>query len=138
MSELLGSIVGGGGAFASRAANADIISAGATGGTAILTLSPPAGQKVRLTHLSTDVAAEQAGISVVFGSTTVISEKIVAGGQPRGPLRFSVGSYQAYAAGAPPNGNYPTMTGKLNEVLTITKNAGNTGQDIYYGYEYGE
>jgi len=136
MSELLGSIVGGGGAFASRAANADIISAGVTG--TILTLTPPDGQRVKLTHLSTDVAVEQSGISVVFGTTTVVSEKILAGGQPRGPLRFSVGTFQAYAAGAPPNGNYPAMTGKINEVLTITKNAGNTAQDIYYGYEYGE
>ena len=136
MSELLGSIVGGGGAFATREADSDIIASGVTG--VIRTLTPPAGQRVRLTHLSTDVAVEQGGISVVFGATTVISEKIVAGGQPRGPLRFSIGTFQAYVAGAPPNGNFPAMTGKVNEALTIVKNAGNTSQAIYYGYEYGE
>lgn len=135
MSALLSTIVETGGDFITRAASSGLISSGVTG--TILTLTPPAGQRVKLTNLSTTAATNQVGISVVIGASTVITELDLDGDSPNTAAKFSVGNYQAYAAAAPPLANYNQFTGKTNEVLTILKNAGNTTVTVYYGYEYG-
>lgn len=135
MSEKLSSIVKTGGDFITRAVNGGSIASGVTG--TILTLTPPSGQRVRLTHLSTTAAANQVGISVVIGGSTLISELDLDGDSPNTAVKFSVGNYQPYGVAAPPMTNYSQFTGKTNEVLTILKNAGNTTVTVYYGYEYG-
>ena len=113
------------------------INAGAASGT-ILTISPPSGQRVRVTNLSTAAGVNQASISILFDTTTVLSNKTISGGTPvASDARFSIGSYQDYAAGTPPSGNHPFITGKLNEPLVLS--AGSiTTQIIYYAYEFGE
>lgn len=136
MSETLSDIVKTGGDFITRSASGGTISSGVTG--TILTLTPPAGQRVRLTHLSVTAAASpQVGISVLLGISTVIDEQEVAGTLPSGFNTFSVGNYQPFSSGNPPSTNYQQFTGKTNEALTILKNAGNTTVTIYYGYEFG-
>ena len=137
MSDKLSAIIKTGGDFITRAAAGGTIAIGATGGATILTLTPPTGQRVRLTHLSTTAGANQVGISVLIGAETVISELDLDGDTPNTATKFSIGSYQAYGAAAPPLANYRQFTGKVDEALTITKNAGNTVSTIYYGYEYG-
>ena len=134
MSEKLSAIVKTGGDFITRAAAGGTIAIGTTGATI---LTPPSGQRVRLTHLSTTAGANQVGISVTLGSDVVITELDLDGDSPNTTAKFSVGSYQAYGAAAPPLANYSQFTGKVDEALTITKNAGNTVSTIYYGYEYG-
>ncbi len=135
MSDKLNTIVEAGGDFITRAASGGTISTGVTG--TILTLTPPTGQRVRLTHLSVDTAANQVGVSVVIGAHTIIDEQEVAGPLPSGFNSFSVGNYQPFSPGNPPSTNYQQFTGKKDEVLTILKNAGNTNRNIYYGYEFG-
>ena len=135
MSALLSTIVKNGGDFITRSASGGTIGAGVTG--TILTLTPPAGQRVRLTHLSTTAGANQVGISVLIGASTLISELDLDGDSPNTTAKFSVGNYQSYAAGTPPVSNFHQFTGKTDEALTIVKNAGNTTVTIYYGYEYG-
>jgi hypothetical protein len=135
MSEPLSAIVKTGGDFITRFAGGGTIATGQTG--LLLTLDPPSGQRVRLTHLSTTAGAAQSGISVLLGSDTVIDEMELDGDTPNQAANFSVGKYQPYAAGNPPMTNYHQFTGKTGEDLTITKNAGNTAAIIYYGYEYG-
>ncbi len=139
MSELLSSAFSGGG-FATRLASTGIILAGSTG--TVLTLTPPAGQKVRLTALSQDPTYEQAGISILFDSTEVITEGRLRSAAPEGTNSttkdFSVGSYFPYSGSIPPVGNFLHFTGKQDEELIITKTAGGTGQNIYYAYEFGE
>ena len=137
MSELLSTIVESGGDFITRSVGGSSIANGVTG--TILTLTPPSGQRVKLTHLSTTAAAgAQVGISVIIGGVSVVSVLSVDGGSPQAPgSRFSVGSFQAYGVGNPPSGNHLQFTGKIDEVLTIEKNAGATTTTLYYGYEYG-
>ena len=135
MSKVLNSIVGDSSDFSTRAIGGGTIAAGVTG--TILTLTPPTGQRVRFTHLSTTAGVSQAGISVLFAAESVISEDVINGGAPNAGS-ISVGSFQEYAAAAPPSGNYLFWTGKADEALTVVKNAGNTAQIIYYGYEFGE
>jgi hypothetical protein len=140
MSELLSSITGGGDGFAVRLASSGFIAAGVTG--TILTITPPAGQKVRLTALSQEAAYEQAGISIFFDAEEVISEARLRSAAPEGTngatKDFSVGPYFDWAGTLPPVSNFQHLTGRQDEVLTIVKNAGNTIQNIYYGYQLGE
>ena len=135
MSVTLSSVFPSGGDFITRSASGGSISSGNTG--TLVTLTPPSGQRVRLTHLSTTSGSTQAGISVAVGSNTLINALTVSGGTPNAASRFSLGNFQPYAAGDPPFGNYKQFTGKVGEALTIVKNAGNTSQTIYYGYEFG-
>ena len=140
MSKLLSSIAGGGSDFSTRFASSGVINSGVTG--TILTLTPPAGQRVRLTALSQTAASEQAGISVLFDATVIISEARLRSGAPEGTngatKDFAVGPYFDYAGILPPVGKFQHFTGKADEVLTVTKNTGNTAANIYYGYEFGE
>ena len=137
MSTLLGAVMGGGGDFIPRSVGSGVIASGTSSASALLTLTPPSGQRVRLTHLSTQAGSVQTGISVDFGAATVIGNDAISGATPNSGSR-SVGSFQAYAAGTPPQGNTIYLTGKLDESVVITLGAGSTTSIIYYGYEYGE
>jgi len=132
MSEKLTKIAGKQNDFATRFMGGGSVG---TGVLNVLTLTPPSGQRVRLTHLSTAAGTSQITISITIGGVTVILFGGINGGDPS--VGFSVGSYQPYAAGIPPNKNYEHFTGATDEVLNITSNNATT-TTIYYGYEYGE
>lgn len=135
MSELLGSAFSGG-EFTPRAAISGNLTPPLFGD--ILTITPPAGQKVRLTHLSTATPSDESGISVSFGASVLVSALALTGDNPSSGTRFSVGNYQPYAAATPPAGNFQYFTGKTDEPLIINKDIGGTSVTIYYGYEIGE
>ena len=124
--------------FTALEANGGSIGAGASGD--ILTITPPTGQRVRLTHLSTtDIdTAFELFITVSFGLVDIISMGFLYGHAPI-TGRFSVGSYQpySYANPAPPSGNFEYFTGATDEALVVSK-SGSTENTIYYGYEFGE
>ena len=134
MSEKLNTIVGKQNDFATRLIGGGSISSGVI--NTILTLTPPAGQRVRLTHLSTASGTNQLSISITIGGVTVIAFGSVNGSDPS-LGGFSIGSYQPYAAGNPPNGNYKYFTGATDEVLNIIS-SNVTTTTIYYGYQFGE
>ena len=103
-----------------------------------LLLTPPIGQRARLTHLSTTAGVNQSSISIFLGTVTVLSSKTINGGSPVASSNsFSIGSYQPYGAGSPPSGNHPFITGKTDEVINITS-SGALSNTIYYAYEFGE
>ena len=138
MSEKLNTITGKENDFATRfMGGGSKVSGG--GASIMLTLAPPPGQRVRLTHLSTTAGVFLGDISVKFDSTTVYTGNIY-GSRPDGgaSVSFSVGSFQEYAAGPPPAGNYQWWTGGTDEVLTIVKNGADPSQTFYYGYQFGE
>mgnify|MGYP005991250083 CR=1 FL=1 len=124
--------------FTALEANGGSIGAGASGD--ILTVTPPAGQRVRLTHLSTtDIdTAFELSITVSFGLVDIISMGYLCGHAPI-TGRFSVGSYQpySYTNPLPPAGSFGFFTGGTDEALVIGK-TGSTENTIYYGYEFGE
>lgn len=138
MSEKLNTIVGKQNDFATRLMGGGSVVSGAGAGTK-LTLTPPAGQRVRLTHLSTGAAIFLGDMSVKFGSTTVYTGNIF-GSTPDGgaSVSFSVGSYQPYVGASPPAGNYEWWTGEVDEVFTLVKNGADPSQTFYYGYQFGE
>tara|TARA_R110000764_G_scaffold28039_3_gene66016 strand:+ start:1232 stop:1651 length:420 start_codon:yes stop_codon:yes gene_type:complete len=139
MSEKLNSIVGAPSDFATRFMGGDTIPTISTSSTP-LTLTPPPGQRVRLTHLSTNAGEFMGGMSVLFDGVTVFAGTINGPApQGAGTSSFSIGKYQPYAAGAPPAGNYKLWTGAVDEVLTLVKDGGaNPSRPVNYGYQFGE
>ncbi len=138
MSDKLSLIVESGGDFITRSASGGTISSGVTG--TILTKTPPTGQRVRLTHLSTTAGTDQLGVSVLFGDVVVVDEDRLSGDNPQASGDyFSIGRFQAYGAALSrsPSKNFHQFTGKTRQSLTIVKDTGNTATDIYYGYEFG-
>ena len=105
----------------------------------LVTLTPPPGQRVRVTNLST---IPNVGIPLIsqvqltFGTTEVFDGGI-SGSDPDRVGRVSIGSYQDYPAGDPPLGNHKHITGKINEVFTVDTTK-ITEQALYYAYEFGE
>ena len=136
MSAPLNTIVESGGDFVTREAAGGTIASGATG--TILTLTPLAGQRVRLTHLSTASPVIQINITVRFDAIDLVTAKSVQGDSPQAPAEFSIGSYQPYTAGLPPSGNHKHITGKIDEVLYIILTTSTITVDLYYAYEFGE
>ena len=141
MSVLLSSVIGGSGDFITRSIGSGSVASGAAAGT-LFTVTPPTGQRVRLTALTTgDGVLAQVGITVTFGTTDVVSVGNVHGDDPTVGASFSVGNYYPYAplvATDPPVSNHLWFTGKIDEVLTVTKNTGATNRELFYGYEVGE
>ena len=125
------------GEFVALEASSGTIGTGVTGD--ILTVTPPSGRRVRLTHLSTTSGSSQTDISITLGIAPVLVSQSISGYLPQANSgRYSIGRFQPYTAGAPPSGNHPFITGKTDEALIISKGAGNTGIAIYYAYEFGE
>ena len=138
MSQKLKTIFAGGGQFSERSTNGGQIPSGTSSGT-ILTLTPPAGQRVKLTHLSTQAGNNFFGIQILIGTKDIFNGfRSLNGGQPVAlNLRQSVGNFQPYAAGDPPTGNARHFMGETNESITINANT-NTTSIIYYAYAFGE
>ena len=116
----------------------------AAGGTVVnpntmnLVLTPPSGQRVRVTHLSTLAGVNQSSISITIGGASVLTNKTIQGDAPDASANeFSIGSYQPYTAGLPPSGNHLYITGKTDEAINITS-SGALSNTIYYAYEFGE
>ena len=101
-----------------------------------LVVTPPPGQRVRLTHLSVDVSGSEANITVAFGSTNVLTNVTIWGASATNGT-YSIGKYQPYPVGQPPWGNHTYITGKTDEPLTITK-VSPLSYTLYYSYEFGE
>ena len=130
-SETLSSIVGGGGLFVAKTITGTLIIApGATG--LLATITPPSGQRVKLTGLSADGASPQSGISVAFGGADIITEKSLEGLTSATPLQsvdeFKIGHGTS---------NHTFIIGEVDAAVTITKDSGNTVQGILYAYEFG-
>lgn len=110
-----------------------IIASGVTG--ELVKITAPAGQLVRLHTLSTNTSVAQAGISVSVDAETVISEKILT--------RVTGDTSQFYLTRAIniAAGNLGDGAGRISELIgaeiIISKNAGNTLEDISYAYEFG-
>lgn len=135
MSEALNSIVGKQNDFATRFMGGG--STSATGdGVPIVTLTPPAGQRVRLTHLSTAAGTTRPSLKLAFDALDITITFTLDGDDPSS--NWTVGSYQDYTAGNPPSGNHLFFTGDVDEVFYIISTAGAATGTIYYGYEFGE
>ena len=112
------------------------------GTTEIFRVTPPAGQRVRLTNLSTDPGTYRRLCSLFFGTTELINNDVISGDKPDDTNAFgegySVGRYQDYPAGDPPFNSREELTGKIDEAVYVQCGDSVSSVRVYYGYEFGE
>ena len=136
MSELLSSVVGGGGSgFQSEGITFQNITSGQTG--ELISIPEVSGKVYRIFLLATSTPSAQPGISLITNGNTIESEKILIDSSPSSTGTSSFGISRII--------NSTTVTlgrGFYNVVecssFSIEKNAGNTTEDIDLSYETGE
>jgi len=127
-----GQIIVEGAGFATRFAST-AITLGSGQSSTFITLTPPSGQKVRLTALQLSANSET-NISVDIGSETVITTKTLVATTPNAANQFFIGQLGSSSR----SGTYLWLTGKVDEVITVTKTSGSTANTVQYAYEFGE
>ncbi|MFK5949862.1 MAG: hypothetical protein QM500_13955 [Methylococcales bacterium] len=138
MSELLSSVITSGGDFITRTiGDGTIISAGTSG--LVLTLTPPAGQRVRITYLSTKVGESRSNVNIAFGGNNIGSIIDIGDGNTGGvSTRTSIGGNPVNSGSSLPFNNYRFMTGGKNESFTLSVTSALAIGQVSYGYEFGE
>jgi hypothetical protein len=127
MSELLSSITGGGGGFIAKFASPLVSVASGSTGT-IATITPPAGQKVRLTAIAASVLQINLTTITIGGSDVVTSVLLdVSGGLGNQANEFYIGF------GSP---NQVYIDGDIDEAIEIKTNVATTSNTIYT-YQFG-
>lgn len=96
----------------------------------IIVITPPAGNRVRLTELAT-TAGTETGISMTVGAKNVVTSlDLESISTSTGAGEFKIGISDGTS-------NTAEILGDTDETVTIIKDAGNTTQTITYSYEYG-
>lgn len=134
-SVLLSSVIGGSAWKIQSASLVQTLSSGVTGD--IITLTAPAGQLVKLYQLSCKTSGTQTGISVVSDDVTIVDQKEL---DDFAPLTAS-GTFvitRGFGSSSATNASAGILTEVIGKEVVIKKNAGNTGIDIEYAYEYGK
>lgn len=124
------------GEFVAQFAGSGTVASSTPGGT-ILTITPPSGQRVRVTNLSTDTSGIITNATLSFDSLDILTSISISGQAPNSGLRYSIGNYQPYGVGAPPVGNHKFITGKIGEAFIVSTTSTTSGV-LYYAYEFGE
>lgn len=129
-SVLLSSLTGGGGgSFVAKFASPTVsVSSGATGTFA--TLTPPAGQKVKLTALASGGTTQTNLTTVTVGGVDVISAVILESDTtpPDAANQLTIGFT---------NPNCDSIIGDVDEVVELKTNV-STSQTTIYAYQFGE
>jgi len=113
------------------------ITSGASG--TMVTLSPPSGQKVRLTALGMVATTTETGITVQVNSVDAVDSKVLVGTNATTANGFLIAPGIPNGIGASEVGSaYPPIVGGIDEDITIIKDTGSTAADIIYGYQFGE
>ena len=119
--------------FVSRESSGEkVVSTGASGD--IIVLTPPAGQRVKLTKLICTTGPET-GITITVGLTTVVNSLDL---EDNTATSFAANEFIVGTSSGSAISPIPEILGKTNEVVTITKDTGSTSSNINYAYEYGE
>lgn len=119
----------GGGSFISKFASKTIeVSSGATG--TYITLTPPSGQRVKLTALSSSGVTQTNLTTITVGANVVVSDALMGqnGANPPDVDEFLIG-FGFY--------NQVPILGDIDEVIEISTNVA-TSQGTFYTYQFGE
>ena len=129
---LLSTLVGSDEGFVANSYSTPIsVASGVTGD--IFVITPPAGERVRLTGLSPS-AGQENGVSLTIGSKSFVTAKNLSS-SPSVANSFAVGPTSV--AGGSGVGLVVSVVGLKDEVFTLSKDTGSTTQTILYAYEFG-
>ena len=106
------------------------VAPGASG--AIITLTPPSGERIVLTCLATTGSAE-GGVTVNVNGSPVITSKDLDSDTTTALDRFNVGAGSNGSVFSYP-GTLKEIVGGIDEVITVVKDTGNTTRTIAYSY----
>lgn len=140
MTIFVGGAAGGGGAFIAKFSSKRLeVLAGATG--AFITITPPAGQRARLTTMATDTNSTQNNnIQIEVGGSIVVASGIYRNA-PNQNGAYSVGLFQAGNATTLGSDNavgiVPTIMGEPDEVIIVRATGAPTDRAMRYSYETG-
>ncbi|MFK5949861.1 MAG: hypothetical protein QM500_13950 [Methylococcales bacterium] len=136
MSEKLSSVIGGRSDFITRDKGSGNIITGTSG--LVLTLTPPIGQRVRITYLSTSVGATQVGVILAFGGVNLSASLTIDDGTTgTGVTSMSIGGIPVNSSTNPPRKAKRYITGGKDEAFTVSYSASGTNS-VFYGFEFGE
>lgn len=127
MSELLSSVIGGSGSFLSTFASGTIsISPGTTGD---ITITPPLGERVMLTGISSPSATQTSLTTIAVGGVNIATGVLIAqpGSSVSGENRLSIGFSDP---------SQKDITGDVNQALVISTNIARSHSTIYT-YQFG-
>jgi hypothetical protein len=99
--------------------------------TMSVSLTPPTGQRVKLTGLSTN-GVVNTGLTISIAGSVVVSDSFSNGSDST----FTIGSNTAYTGTLPPYKQIESLEGGIDEVVWIQAPTLNTS--AYYSYEYGD
>jgi hypothetical protein len=135
MSELLSSIVGGGGGFVVKSASGALSLPNTQPAGDILVITPPIGQRVKLTTLVKQ-GLTQAGYTITVGSTVVVNNLTLTD-EIDNPVAgsFLVGSTPVFQNNYGSRG-ITEILGGVDEAITVNS-ANITNSKIYYSYQFG-
>jgi ABC-type nitrate/sulfonate/bicarbonate transport system substrate-binding protein len=127
-------VYGSGGGFTPSFFSGRLQIATASSGT-LVTITAPAGKRVRLTGLITNPTATESGITVIADGNPVVSGLTLTNGFVAAVGSFTVGNNFNNSPGQG-SGNIDYIQG--NNTIVIQKDAGSTATAIAYSYAYGE
>ena len=125
---ICGSSAGGGGFTPKFGSGIIVIAASATG--TILTLTPPSGQKVKLTNLAAQSVTQTNKLTILFAGVAVVTAVLLE------VTSGNANTTDAYMMGRQISVSDP-LTGAVDEALTITTDIATTNGTVY-AYQFGE
>lgn len=129
-------IYGGGGAFKPTFfSGVQNIASGSSG--TLLTLTAPAGKKVRLTSLGCLAGFSETNITVTTDTGAVVTALTLQGSPTNAIGSFAVGQMSVTTGGGSPSFVPIDYIDSISTII-ITKTVGSTANDIYYSYAYGD
>lgn len=121
-----------GGGFVTKFVSASqVVASGASGD--LITLTPPAGQKVKLTSLV--AFGVEALISITVNAVNVVTTKSLNSGDSVVVDQFSVGAANNTGGEI---ADQEAISGGTDEVIIVKKDSGTTGVNINFSYQFGE
>lgn len=129
---LIDNPVGGGGAlFTTKFISGSLsVSSGASGD--VITLTPPLGQRVRITGLTS--SSSETNVSITAAGVQIISSVLLSASTTSTGI-FSVGAIRTQSDSC---SDIPFLDFGVDEEVKFIKNSGNTTSVIYYSYQFGE
>ena len=128
-------IYGGGGSFKPTFfSGVQAIASGSSG--TLLTITAPAGKKVRLFSLACAFGVAENNITLTAEGVNVVTSQTLQGAPTTTINAFAVGQYFG-GAGSGVNSTSIPYVESINTIV-VTKTSGSTANIIYYSYAYGD
>ncbi len=112
------------------------IASGVTG--IISSYTPPIGKKSALMLLACSGTSQQTGISVVIGGVTKIPTATLGGGSGSGSTGAFANNSFCVGAGMPASVVAMLVADDVDQTIQVIKDVGNTTQQVYVAYAYGD